>query len=108
MLVRVGAYECMGCEEKFRKVIGEENIDLRGVVQKIMELEGMVVESVKKRAELEQRVKALEGEKAFLVAEIEALKVIPDLETKVSVLESEVARLKQEKKALEEKSIRVV
>lgn len=104
LLLTVGAYECFGCKERFRKVIGEENIDIRGVLQKIREMEGVILEAAKKRADLEQRVKSLEAEKVYLLAEIEALKVIPELETKVQVLESEVAKLRQEKQVLEEKS----
>ena len=45
------------------------------------------MESVKKRAELEEKVKSLEEEKASLLAEIEALKAIPELEAKIFALE---------------------
>ena len=61
-------------------------------------IEEMVMEAVRKRAELEEKVKALEDEKTSLLAEVEALKAIPELETKVATLESEVAKLKEEKK----------
>ena len=63
------------------------------------------MESAKKRAELEEKVKSLEEEKACLLAEIEALKAIPELEAKISALEPEIAKLKEEKKALEEKAV---
>jgi chromosome segregation ATPase len=61
------------------------------------------VEPAKRKAELDEKVKALEAEKACLIAEIETLKAIPLQEEKVANLESDITQLKQEKKALEEK-----
>jgi len=61
-------------------------------------IEEIVMEAVKKRAELEEKVKALQEEKASLLAEIEALKAIPELEAKISALESEMAKLREERK----------
>jgi len=78
-------------------------ITIKGMIQKIRMLEEMVMEAAKKKAELEAKVKALEEERACLLAEIEALKAIPELETKVSALETDIVKLKEEKKALEEK-----
>jgi len=81
---------------------GREGVSLKGVIERIQELERMVMEAVERRAELEEKVKALKEEKARLLAEIEAFKAIPELEAKVSALETEVAKLREEKKALEE------
>jgi len=80
-----------------------EEITIKGMIEKIRVLEEMVMEAAKKKAELEAKVKALEEERACLLAEIEALKAVPELETKVSALETEIVKLKEEKKALEEK-----
>jgi peptidoglycan hydrolase CwlO-like protein len=83
--------------------MNKKKITIKGIMQNTKMLEEMVMEAVKKKAELEEKVKALEEEKTNLLAEIEALKAIPELEAKVSALEAEVARLREEKKALEEK-----
>ena len=100
----IGLYECTNCGTKFRRVLGKERINLKGVLERIKSLEENVVEAARKKLELEGKVNALEEEKACLLAEIEALKAIPGLEAKVSSLEPEVAKLKEEKKALEEKT----
>ncbi|KPV64818.1 MAG: hypothetical protein AOA65_0785 [Candidatus Bathyarchaeota archaeon BA1] len=71
--------------------------------KRVEELEVELMKTVEKKAELEEKIKALESEKASLLAEIEALKAIPELEAKVSMLESDIAKLKEEKKKLEEK-----
>ena len=99
----IGLYECTNCRAKFRGILGKEKITLKGMIQKIKSLEEMVMEAARRKAELEGKVKALEEEKACLLAEIEALKAIPELEAKASSLEAEVAKLREEKKALEEK-----
>ena len=99
----MGLYECVNCKEKFRRIMSKKKITIKGIIQNTKMLEEMVMEAVKKKAELEERVKALEEEKTSLLAEIEALKAIPELEVKASALEAEVAGLKEEKKALEEK-----
>lgn len=99
----IGLYECTICKKRFRDVISKEKINIKETVQKIKMLEDMVMEAAKKKAELEEKIKALEEEKAGLLAEIEALKAISELEAKSSALEAEVAKLKEEKKALEEK-----
>jgi septal ring factor EnvC (AmiA/AmiB activator) len=101
--LKMGLYECLNCKKKFRRIVGRKKITIKGLVQDTKMLEEMVMEAVKKKAELEERVKALEEEKTSLLTEIEALKAIPELEAKVSALEAEVAKLKEEKKALEEK-----
>jgi len=100
----IGLYECTNCKTKFRRVLGKERINLKGVLERIKSLEETVVEAARKKSELEEKVNALEEEKACLLAEIEALKAIPGLEAKISSLEPEVAKLKEEKKALEEKA----
>ncbi len=56
----------------------------------------------KRKADLDEKVKTLEAEKASLIAEIEALKAISVQQEKAATLEADVAELKQEKKALEE------
>ncbi|MEM2905192.1 MAG: hypothetical protein QW587_05585 [Candidatus Bathyarchaeia archaeon] len=94
-------YEMLHERERPR---GRERLTLKGLLERIEELEGMVMEAVKKKVELEERLKALEEEKAALLAEIEALKALPELQAKVSALESEVAQLKEEKKTLEERA----
>jgi len=60
------------------------------------------MEPAKKKAELDEKVKALEEEKACLLAEIEVLKAIPKQEEKISALEADITKLKEEKKTLEE------
>lgn len=99
----MGLYECTSCKKRFRNILSKEKITLKGMIQKIRMLEVMVMEAAKRRAELEEKIKALEEEKSRLLAEIEALKVIPELEAKAVSLEAEVDKLKEEKKALEEK-----
>jgi len=103
LLLTIGLYECINCKKRFRNVIGKEKITIKGILQKIKVLEEIVMEAAKKRAELEEKVKALGEEKACLLAAIEALKAISELGVKISSLESEIAKLKEEKKALEEK-----
>ena len=103
--VDVGLYECTNCKKKFRSIIGKKKITIKGLVQRLSALEEKIMESAKKRAELEEQVKSLEEEKASLLAEIEALKALPELEAKISALEPEIAKLKEEKKALEKKAI---
>jgi hypothetical protein len=60
------------------------------------------MEPAKKKAELDEKVKALEEEKACLLAEIEVLKAIPKQEEKIYALEADITKLKEEKKTLEE------
>lgn len=104
LIQTVAMYECGKCGKDFRKMIGRERIVIKEILQKNKELEEMLVEAAKKKAELEEKIKALEEEKANLLVEVEALKAIPELETKSSALEAEVAKLREEKKGLEEKA----
>jgi len=97
-------YECANCKTKFRRVLGKERINLKGIMERIKSLEETVMEAARKKSELEEKVNALEEEKACLLAEMEALKAIPGLEAKISSLEHEAVKLKEEKKALEEKA----
>jgi len=71
--------------------------------ERIRELEEGLMQAVARKAELEGKIRALESERASLLAKIEALKAIPALEAKASALESGVTKLKEEKKTLEEK-----
>jgi len=66
----------------------------------------MIMEVAKKKAELEEKVKALEEEKARLLADIAAVREIwlRIIGSYTSVLEAEIAKLEEEKKALEEKA----
>ena len=98
----VALYKCAMCGNSFRKFIGKEKININEIMEKNKALEEMVLEATKKRAELEEKIKALEDEKSSLQAEIAALKAIAELESKSSALEDEVAKLREEKKALEE------
>ena len=69
-------------------------------------LEEIVVEAAKKRAELEEKVKALEEEKARLLADIAKIREIwlRIIGSYTSILDAEIAKLEEEKKALEEKA----
>jgi len=69
-------------------------------------LEEIVVEAAKKRAELDEKVKALEEEKARLLADIAAIRAtwLRIIGSYTSILEAEIAKLEEEKKALEEKT----
>ena len=95
-------YKCPKCANSFRKFVGKEIINLKEILEKNKLLEGMVLEATKKRAELEEKVKALEEERDSLREEVEALKAIAELAAKSSALEDEVAKLKEEKMALQE------
>jgi chromosome segregation ATPase len=58
----------------------------------------------KKKSELEERLERLEGERASLVAEVEALRqrrTLLDLEKKATALQATVDMLKSEKADLE-------
>jgi len=68
-------------------------------------LEEIVVEAAKKK-ELEERVKALEEEKARLLADIAKIREIwlRIIGSYTSILDAEIAKLEEEKKALEEKA----
>jgi len=74
--------------------------------QDIKVLEEIVVEAAKKRAELEEKVKALEEEKARVLADVAAIREIwlRIIGSYTSALEAEIAKLEEEKKALEEKA----
>ncbi len=56
---------------------------------------------IRRKAELDEKVQALEAEKASLLADIETLKAISVQEEKVAALEADIAQLAQEKKTLE-------
>jgi hypothetical protein len=62
----------------------------------------MVLEVINRRAELEERIKALEEERDNLQVEIAALKLkaIAELEAKSLELEVEVAKLREKKRKL--------
>ena len=62
--------------------------------ERIRELEEGLMQAMARKAGLEEKIRALESEKASLLAEIEA---------KASALESGVTKFKDEKKTLEEK-----
>jgi len=64
------------------------------------------MEVAKKKTELEEKVKALEEEKARLLADIAAVREIwlRIIGSYTSVLEAEIAKLEEEMKALEEKA----
>jgi uncharacterized protein YaaN involved in tellurite resistance len=94
-------FKCQKCGSSFRKLIGREKISIKEITEKIKSLEATILEATKKRAELEEKVKALEEEKRTLQTEVEDLKVIAEMEAKSSALEDEVAKLKEEKTALE-------
>jgi hypothetical protein len=96
----IGLYRCNDCGKSFRLTEGKEKITMKGILDRSNSLEAELMEATKKRAELEERIQALENEKACLSAEIEALKMIPTLEEKASSLESTVSRLREEKEAL--------
>ena len=96
----MGLYNCICSEKSFRSVIGKEKITLKGVIEKNNSLEEQLMEATSKKSELESIVKALEDEKAQLLAEVEALRVIPVLEEKVTSLEADLVMLRAEKGAL--------
>ncbi len=99
----IGFYQCPKCNKKFRRVLEKERINLKALIERNKLLEESIMEATRKRTELEEKLRLLVEEKASLLIEIEALKVIPELQAKIDLLESEVALLKQEKKTLEAK-----
>jgi len=64
------------------------------------------MEVAKKKTELGEKVKALEEEKARLLADTAAVREIffRIIGSYTSILEAEIAKLEEEKKALEEKA----
>jgi chromosome segregation ATPase len=67
----------------------------------------VVTEYASRKAELEERIRALEAEKASLIADIASLKekiATFELEKAASALQSEVESLRTEKAVLEEKA----
>lgn len=67
----------------------------------------VVTEYVSRKAELEEKIRALESEKASLIADIASLKekiTTFELEKAASALQSEVESLRTEKSILEEKA----
>jgi len=84
----------------------KKQINIKGIGQDIKVLEEIVVEAAKKRAELEEKIKALEEEKARLRADIAAIREIwlRIIGLYTSILDAEIDKLEEEKKALEEKA----
>jgi hypothetical protein len=96
----MGLYECGSCGKSFRSVEGKEKTTIKEVVDRNEKLEEKLMEASKRKLELEERVQALETEKACLLAEVEALRLIPMLEQKASSLEDDIKGLREEKEAL--------
>jgi cell division protein FtsB len=96
----MGLYECGSCGKSFRNVEGKEKTTIKEVIDRNETLEEKLMEASKRKLELEERVQALETEKACLLAEVEALRLIPMLEQKASSLEDDIKELHEEKEAL--------
>ena len=96
----IGLYECGSCGKSFRNVEGKEKTTIKEVLDRNETLEEKLMEASKRKLELEERVQALEMEKACLHAEVEALRLIPMLEQKASSLEDDIKELREEKEAL--------
>jgi hypothetical protein len=96
----MGLYECGSCGKSFRNVEGKEKTTIKEVIDRNETLEEKLMEASKRKLELEERVQALETEKACLLAEVEALRLIPMLEQKASSLEIDIKELREEKEAL--------
>ncbi len=96
----MGLYECGNCGKSFRSVEGKEKTTIKEVIDRNETLEEKLMEASKRKLELEERVQALETEKACLLAEVEALRLIPMLEQKASSLEDDIKELHEEKEAL--------
>jgi len=93
----MGLCECPNCGAKFRAMIEEERVSIKGMIERIRGIEGELVQVLKN---LREKIKALESERASLLAEIEELK--KEAEARASKLESEITTLRQEVKALKE------
>lgn len=88
--VMMGLYECSKCNARFRAAVRvEERTSIKSMVQKIMGVEGKLMQTLKN---LREKIKTLETERADLLVEIEGLK--KKAQAKVDDLESEVSMLK--------------
>lgn len=93
----IGLYDCPECRRKFRVALSKEKITIRGMVEKIKDIEDGLAQTL---TDLRAKIERLKQEKADLLEEIEELKAAA--EEKAEALEGEVGLLKKEAQALKE------
>jgi len=93
----MGLFECRRCGERFRKVVSQERVSIKGMVEKIKGIEGGLTQTLRS---LREKLTKLESERASLMAEIEELKKAA--ESRASRLENEIAALREEVKSLKQ------
>ncbi|MEM2970787.1 MAG: hypothetical protein QXR63_07660 [Candidatus Bathyarchaeia archaeon] len=98
--VVMAIFECPNCKTRFRSALEvetkiEETVSIKNMVERIRGIQGELMQTLKN---LREKIKALETERANLMAEIEKLKKAA--ESRVNALESEVNMLREEVKSL--------
>ena len=93
----MGLFECRKCDGRFRRVVSQERVSIKSVVEKIKGVEGELTQTLRN---LREKLTKLESERTSLMAEIEELKKVA--ESRASRLESEIATLREEVKSLKQ------
>lgn len=91
----LGLFECPRCERRFRAVVGEERITIKGVINEIKGIEEGLMQTSRN---LREKIEKLETEKTDLLDEIEKLRKAG--EEKASALEKELTTLRKEVESL--------
>jgi len=99
-VLTMGFYECQKCNAKFRVKLEGGRIGLADAMGMIKSLEAQLLQAREEKAQLEERVKALENERKRLFEDMETLKSVART---INVLEGELMELKARKAELEEK-----
>ena len=95
-----GIFECPKCKVRFRAAVAVEKriegtVSIKNMVERIRSIKGELMQTL---ANLREKIKTLEIERANLMVEIEDLRKVA--EARVNALENEVMILKNDAKSL--------
>jgi len=93
-------YQCRSCGARFRAIVERRKMDIKGAMDTVRKIESQLAQVTGEKVELGAKVKALEGERAKLLDDVETLKSVART---IKMLEAEFMEIKAKKAELEEK-----
>jgi chromosome segregation ATPase len=99
-ILTTGLYQCRSCRARFRAIVEKRKIDIKGAMDIVRKIESQLAQVTREKVELQEKVKALEGERSKLFEELETFKSVART---INRLEAEFMEVAARRAELEEK-----